>query len=354
LRLEDELVAYLDRIAPASPHKTRNICIVRYFYGFDRAPWPTLEATAEAFGLGTRERVRQILNGAFRNQARACDLPALSAAARLLGSQPFWPASEFLARLEGPAPDARPMSLRGLLNLMQDLELASPYELYDHNLERLTRSHFTAGASYVVARADVVGPLKATLQEVRRVSCRLGLGNTARLEALEEAAAWVKALLKIDPNCWRSADEGDFWYGVESRENALVALAAKVFAVVDQLPPRQLAETLANGLRGRASRKPRPELAQVEAWVMGSRYFAHRDDRVTFLDRPAELTPVEKEVVSYLSASGRTDYKALKAHLQARGVVNSVIPKAATLSPLVHVDRSGGSKAYRYSLIGRQ
>ena len=57
--------------------------------------------------------------------------------------------------------------------------------------------------------------------------------------------------------------------------------------------------------------------------------------------------------MSFLSGLGGCDYKALKAHLETKGVVGSLIPKAATQSPVVHVDRSGGLKAYRYSLIGR-
>lgn len=355
MSLEQDLVAFLQDVSPAGACKARNVEIVRYFYGFGDAAWPTLDSTAERFGLGSRERVRQILNTAFRDHVRPGRLPALQAAARLMASRSFWPAREFreaLARRFGPG--AGP-SLPGLLHLMRDLQLAPAYELYDHNLERLTRMHLTPEASAVIATADTAPGLRAALQDARRLACRLGLANVATLgEAAspEAQAAKVRALLALDPNCWMSTVGDDAWFAMESRENALVGLAAKAFAVAPQLGVPRLAETLYNALRAKSNRKPAPGRAEIEAWIHGSRYFVHDGGRVRFLDAPAKLTAVEQELVEYLSTRPSCDYKAIKAHLQSRGVVQSLIPKAATQSPLVYVDRSGGYKSYSYSLIG--
>jgi hypothetical protein len=353
--LEEDLVAFLNEASPSGQWKARNIQIVRYFYGFDDATWPTLDSTAERFGLGSRERVRQILNAAFRDIVRPAALPGLQAAAKLLASRSFWSACAFrqaFSRKLGP--QATP-SLPGLLHLMSDAGLAQGYDLYDHNLERLTRAHLTPEAGSILARIDSVPGLKAALHDARRLSYRLGLANTANLgeaHGPNETPAKIRTLLRLDPNCWFSAPEGEAWYALETRENALVGLAAKAFAVADTLSAPRLAETLCNALRARSNRKPAPGRAEVEAWIRGSRYFLHEGERVRFRDAPGKLTAVEQELVSYLSTHRSCDYKAIKAHLQSRGVVQSLIPKAATQSPLVYVDRSGGFKSYSYSLIG--
>jgi hypothetical protein len=355
LSLEEDLVAFLQAVSPPGHWKTRNIQIVRYFYGFDDATWPTLDSTAERFGLGSRERVRQILNTALRDHVQPDALPRLQAAVKLLASRSFWLACEFREALSRKLGREGAPSLPGLLHLMADAGMAAGYDLYDHNLERLTRSHLTPEASSVLARIDSVPELKTALQDARRLSGRLGLANTAYLgeaDGPDAAPTKIRKLLRLDPNCWFSAPEGEAWYALESRDNALVGLAAKAFAVADRLSAARLAETLCNALRARSNRKPCPGRAEVEAWIRGSRYFAHEGERVRFRDAPGKLTAVEQELVSYLSTHERCDYKAIKAHLQSRGVVQSLIPKAATQSPLVYVDRSGGFKSYSYSLIG--
>ena len=64
--MEVELIEFLEKRVKNGADKFRNIEIIAYYYGFRDAAWPTLEETAKRFGVGTRERIRQILNENFR------------------------------------------------------------------------------------------------------------------------------------------------------------------------------------------------------------------------------------------------------------------------------------------------
>jgi hypothetical protein len=156
----------------------------------------------------------------------------------------------------------------------------------------------------------------------------------------------------MDGVCWTSAEGADFWYGVDGDANPLVGLAAKVFAVSDVVGLPRLVAALCNALHARSGGACPAGRPQMEAWIMASRLFRHREGRVTFLGAPGELTSAERELVDYFSTRSGSDYAAIKSHLLARGLSGSTISKAVTQSPVVHVDRSGGLRAYRYSLVG--
>lgn len=356
MSIEQELIAHLEATTPAGPQQARNIRIVLYFYGFGGGPWPTLEETAEAFGLGTRERVRQILGAALAELAGAGRLPMLRAASRLIRSRPFWTAEDLAERIAERTGDAPGFRVRALFSLMHDLGLARSYEACDHSLERLTRGQLAADGVFVLARKDAIASLQWALIASRRASLRLGLVSVRLVaEGLgpEPPVEAIKALLAMDPACRTWTEDDDLWCALETPDNVLVGLTAKAFAAARDVSPARLAETLSNALNARVGRERQAGCAQIEEWIRRSRWFRHVDGRVVFLGEPGELTPVERELVDYLAARGGADYPAIKAHLRSRGVLASMIAKAATQSPVVHIDRSGGMRSYRYSLVGR-
>jgi hypothetical protein len=354
--LQDELVEYLVRTIPAGPRKTRDIDVSLFFYGFAGAAWPSMEVTAKAFGIGSREWVRQILGAVLPDRAAGSELPRLGAVAERLRSRPFWLASDFCRAIAQGGEGAGLPSAPGLLSLLHHLQLAADYEIYDTGLTPLRRSRAKTNADAVFGRPAAVTPLRSVLQEARRFGRRVGLAHTRQLTIAEDDAVGhelIKRLLRASADCWtKSAEAGEFWFAPEEDANALVQLAAKAFAVTRAAPPRRLAGTLANALRGRSRHLKRIDPAIVEAWIGGSRYFAQAEGGVAFLGPPARLTSVEKELICCLSARAHCDYKVLKDHLLARGVAPSLVSKVATLSPLVFVDRSEGLRSFRYSLVG--
>jgi hypothetical protein len=351
LTIERELVACLDAAAPPGRCKARDIDIVRHFYGFGGAPWPTLDSTATAFGVGTRERVRQIRDAALGALGGTARLPALRRASAIVRSRAFWVAHTLAARIAQATGDAPTLSLRGLLTLMHDLGLTTDYEAYDPRLERLTRTQLAVSDGYVLVRADALAGLQGDLREAYALSARQGLANTAGLPPGAPIEA-LQALLQMDDACWTASGQRGFWYGVDGVENPLAALAAKAFAASDTVSLPRLVEALANALHARSGGACHAGRLEIGAWITGSRLFRHQDGRVTFLGAPGELTAVERELVSYFSTRNGSDYAGIRAHLLARGLSGSTISKAATQSPVVHVDRSGGPRAHRYSLVG--
>jgi hypothetical protein len=340
---------------PPAPQRARNVRIVLHFYGFGDGAWPTLEETAVAFGLGTRERVRQIVSEALAELAGAAQLPALRAASRLIRSRPLLTDKELAATLAERTGTSAEIGVRGFLSLLHDLGLARGYEAYDHNLERLTRSQLAANRAFVLVRKDTLASLQWGLIAARRLSLRLGLVGARRLgEALGPDApiGALKSLMMTDPACCAWFHDDAFWCALETPENVLVGLTAKAFAAARDVTPARLANALSNALNARVGRERHAGHAELEAWISRSRWFRRAGDRLVFLGQPGELTPAERELVDYLAARGEADYPAIKAHMRTRGLQTSAIAKTATQSPVVHVDRTGGMRSYRYSLIG--
>jgi hypothetical protein len=353
--IEDELVGYMDRHAADTATKARDIQIVAHYYGFDETPWPTLEATAARFGINTRERVRQIIENRFRASATLRNLPRVRSAATLLRSRAFWFTSELQVELSALG-EPEDLSLRGLLNLLHDLQGAERYDIYDHNLERVARAAYAPDEDYVVATDEVVKHLRSSLRTARKLPGQLGLSHVSYLSVQIPSRPdrdKVAALLRIDPDAWLSSDdEGDFWYCIETRENTLFTLASKVFATTKMVEINRLAEALCNGLRARSLRYEYPTAQTVAEWLAGSRYFEVEGDQVRFLEAPAILTDIEQAITVYLRRKKVTDFPSLKKHLEAGNFGRAHIDKAVTSSAIVHVDRSGGRGAYAYSLVG--
>lgn len=325
-----------------------------YFYGFGGAEWPTLDETARTFAIGSRERVRQILAVALAS-LRTPPLQAIRRASRLVRSRPFWEARELGAAIAAKTGDRSDLGVRALLGLIHELGLARRHQAYDHNLERLTRAQLSSGQGYVLAHAEMIGPLHWALFGARRLSLRLGLVSAACLsEKLGHDAPVesLKTLLRLDPASWMSSEDKEFWWARETAENTLVTLAAKAFAVIDHASPAHLAEGLYNALRVRTRGERAAGCAEVQAWIEGSRRFARAEGRVVFVGRGEKLSEPEHELASYLSRSGSADFPAIKAFLQSRGVGASTIAKTATQSPFVYIDRRAGPRAFRYRLVG--
>jgi hypothetical protein len=87
MSIENELADFLNDSLKEQPTKSRDIELIHYYYGFRGAVWPTLEETAKRFDVGSRERVRQILNSKFRERVKVNDLPSVSGLARLITSK---------------------------------------------------------------------------------------------------------------------------------------------------------------------------------------------------------------------------------------------------------------------------
>ena len=51
--IETELVDFLESTIKDGANKARDMEIVKFYYGLNESPWPTLEETASRFSVGT-------------------------------------------------------------------------------------------------------------------------------------------------------------------------------------------------------------------------------------------------------------------------------------------------------------
>ncbi len=351
--VEEELLAYLDRVTPRRRLKKRNVAIVSHFYGFGDSQWPTLESTAERFGVGTRERVRQILNEAFWDFVSPSDLPRLRACAALLESKKAWIGGDFLAAMSDCGYSSARLSTPGLLNLMHDLSLCDQYELYNYSFMRISRADIDTEPNCFVIESKAANELRIALHVARTLPGQLGLANTRYLAELFKNIDLnvLVTALRWDPNAWMEPDGEDYWYSLENRENTLIGMAEKAFALADEIDCSRLAQCFSNALRARSLRYAYPDPDRILRFIRGSRHFSCGKRNARFLGERGELTSIQKAIVRYFREKPTASWQEISSHLYAAGFGKVLVSKAVMQSPLVCVDRAGGRGRYTYSLI---
>ncbi|WP_277890078.1 hypothetical protein [Escherichia coli] len=116
--IESELIEFLERSVKDGANKARDIEIVKFYYGLNDSPWPTLDETASRFGVGTRERIRQLLNFKFRNNVSKNSIPSLGKVIKVLQSREYWLLSEFEEETYNAGLVEKESHLKGIFNLI--------------------------------------------------------------------------------------------------------------------------------------------------------------------------------------------------------------------------------------------
>jgi len=353
--VEEELLEYLDRVTPRHRLKKRNVDIVSHFYGFGDSQWPTLESTAERFGVGSRERVRQILNETFRDYLSPSDLPRLRACATLLGSKKTWIGSDSLEAISDCGYSSAHLSAKGLLNLMHDLSLCDQYDLYNYSFVKISRADVDTERNYFAVESKMAGALKKALHRARTLPGQLGLANTRFLAPLSKSVDLnvLITALRWDPNSWMEPEGKDYWYCLENRENTLIGMAEKVFALTDEIDCLRLAECLSNGLKARTLKYQYPDPSRILSFIQGSKYFSCGKRSARFLGERGDLTDIQEAIVQFFREKSVADWKDISSYLYAAGFGKVLVSKAVMQSPLVCVDRASGRRHYTYSLISQ-
>jgi hypothetical protein len=351
--VEEELFEYLDRITPRRRLKKRNVGIVSHLYGFGDSQWPTLESTAERFGIGTRERVRQVLNETFRNYVSPADLPRLRECAALLGSKTAWVGSEFLKAISDSGYSSARLGAKGLLNLMHDLSLCVQYDLYNLDFAKIGRANVKTELNNFVIESKMAEALKKALKKARTLPGQQGLANTRSLAPLSKDVDLNVLLtaLRMDPNAWMMPDGKDYWYCLENRENTLIGMAQKVFALADEIDFQRLAQCMSNGLKARTLQHEYPDPGLILSFIRGSKYFSCGKRNARFLGEPGELTAIQVAIVRFFRKRPAADWQEISSYLYAAGFGRALVSKAVLQSPLVCVDRTPGRGNHSYSLI---
>jgi len=355
MMIEEELINYLNLNLKNTDEKNRNISIVSYYYGFGDSPWPTLEDTALLYGQMTRERIRQIINKKFRDNAKRDDFPSIKECFSILKEQKIWIETELLKRLQDAELITKGSSLRGILNLMQDLNVTNSYDIYSPELNKISRKNLDSYSEKFIFEEKSQNFFHSLLKLVNTLPGRIGIANLKflkdKINDYEYCAPILKELIRATERSWVLEDGDDFWYLFEDRDNRLINFIEKTFATINASQIKTLSEVYRNAMTGRSEKYDYPPLGIIEKYLSSSRYLNIEDGIATFLGTTTELSDIELEVYEYLKKEKSVNFPTFKTYLISKNYGDAHINKVVTASPIIYVDRSKGRHHFEYSLV---
>ena len=339
--------------------QSRNTKMILYYYGFGDSAWPSLEDTAHTWGLGTRERARQIKDR-FLQSARAEMLPSLVNFIALLETSQYWVQTELSQRLADAGLVDGQFSLCGIFNLAKELALDLGYAIYTPHLDRLTRASLDRFEEYFIIRSSDEAQVRKFYRKARRAHRRSGL---ARLSSVTQGPDITMPLRRVledlvlcSDNVWTERAVGDIWYLFEDRDNRFFNNTEKVFSVVGQCDSFELSEAYRRSLGRYRSEPDLPPADTIARYLKSSSMFSAENDVLRYV-RPSkrQLSSIEHDLVAVLAtASSGLDYAQIKSRLRGKGHTDNYIKVTLAQSPLVSVDKAQGRTRYRYYLIGNR
>lgn len=358
--IETELMEFLEASTEGTSNAVRDREIIAHFYGFRGEGWPTLEETAEAFALSpetklSRERIRQIINTRFRNSKISKKMPSGHELVRLIRSRTIWRRDDLRDAIVEQGLCESDFSIRGILNLVDQMDLDVTYEIYTPQLREMSRGLAAASDDGWVIEKGVVDVLQRLMRKAFSLPGRCGIAKLSYLNDLNLTPERYEVIfhsIVTHPDAWTCRDAGDLWYLLESRDNTLINDCERLFSVYAACDAATLAQALRRSMNGRTHRLPYPPETMILRYLREGRLFERDRDQLRFLGQTRELNSIESSVVALLKDVAYQDYPTLRQALLRQGFNDPSISKAVHNSPLVHVDDSRGRLHYRHSLVG--
>ncbi|MCM1957841.1 hypothetical protein NCZ17_00450 [Acinetobacter modestus] len=353
--IESELIEFLKRSIKDGANKARDIEIIEFYYGLNESPWPTLEETASRFGVGTRERIRQLLNSKFRNNVSKNAIPSLNDFIQTLQSREYWQLSELEEEAYNTGLIGKEIHLKGIFNLIEDVNLDCGFEFYTSELNRATRNSIATIMNIFLIKSSSVKNVEKLFKKAKDLPGRCGIANLNYLkEELGQYYSLVSLLIASSPTSWVKVIGDDYWYIFENRDNTIINYSEKVFSVVENCDPSRLAVTYRNALDGRSYKYPYPPAEVIDDYLRSSIYMINTDSGLKFIGETTKLNEIEEDIISFFNSSGSASFPTLDEYLSQKGYGRPHILKTTNFSPLVYVDKTKGRKHYVYSLVGHR
>src|SRR5690554_2154069 len=353
--IESELVDFLESSIKDGANKARDIEIVKFYYGLNESPWPTLEETASRFNVGTRERIRQLLNSKFRDNVSKRSIPSLNDFVDAVKSRDYWLISELEEKVCGSGLIDSESHLKGIFNLVEDVGLDCGFDFYTPELKRATRNSILTSKNIFLIRKSSVKDIEKMLKKAQGLPGRCGIANLKYLtEELGEYYSLVSLLIESSPTSWVRVIDDDYWYIFENRDNTIINYCEKVFGVIEYCDSARLAATFRNALDGRTYKYPYPPEEIIEEYLRSSVYMVNAGSDLKFIGQTTKLNEIEKDLISFLDSVRAASFPELRDYLSKKGYGSAHIQKATNSSPLVNVDKTKGRMHYIYSLVGHR
>lgn len=355
MKIEEELLSFLQNNIKEGSKKNRDIKIISYYYGFKEAEWPTLEETGKRYNIATRERVRQIINNKFKIFANPDSFKTILKCIDIIKRKRYWSESELVDLIIQENLSEGNFNIRGLFNLMDDLGIDHGFEIYTPDLKKATRNTIALYEENFILAEENIKNIKSFLRKSQKIAGRCGIANLSYLkDEIDDYKSFshlVEDLIRYSENAWTEEREDGFWYIFEDRDNTLVNYSEKIFSSIDSCDANRLAATYRNALDGRTFKYPYPPEDIIEEYLRSSVYFENDDDILSFIGEAGKLNEIDVDVIDYLKSKGTVKYPEFSAYLDTKGYTRPHIVKAITSSPIVFVDKSKGRTRYEYSLV---
>ena len=358
MSIDDELVAFLQEQIREhdSTDKERNIEIIRYNYGFGEAELPTYRDAARRFrGIGTRERVRQIVDHFFRRPVKAVDMPSVEAFRKLLESRDYWHRSELEKAVENAHLVRGKFSIRGLFKLMLYLEIEHEFRIYTARLKLVPRTSTSNSTEFFVIRASEIERVRKLYNAALRLPGRYGIANLNYLSNESGFSTYktlIENLVENVPGSWTRHKRDALWYTIENRANRLTTLSIRVFSVVERCQVDRLSTAYRNGLLRRSYEHEFPPTGLITEYLRTSGNFHRIGDTVSFKGEVSQPSRIDFDVFAILSRNGPVTYAELRKHLISKGHSLASIQHAVFHSPIVHKNKEMGQRNNTYELVG--
>ncbi|MEQ8851751.1 hypothetical protein [Gimesia sp.] len=351
--IEEEILEVFVTSARQTEHKARNAKVALAYYGFSNDILPTLEFISEKYSIGTRERVRQILEEFFTTNSRIKQIDGIQGAAKLVSSKPvsFWSEMKSALCKFGFIPQ---YYLAAHLHvLLKDLGMCEEFELYTPTGEKVARSNAAKFEQFLFVHKDVKKNVMRDIIKLRNFPSRHGMITLDALELTHFNDQEIKRLINGIPESWQCLHENQTWFLFEDRDNRLINLMEKAYCTGSSCEIERLAETLENGLRSRSSKLPFPPVAVIQQFLRSSKLTRVQNEFVTFHGEKGTLSDIENECIHFFDSIDRepVDSPKLKRHLKSLEYGDPLINKTVHNSPLIHIDKTGGRKTYQFSLV---
>jgi hypothetical protein len=353
--IENELVKFLESNIKDGSKKSRDIEIIKFYYGLKESPWPTLEETATRFGVGTRERIRQLLNSKFREHVNISDIPSLNDFVKILKSREYWLVTEFENEIYTAGLIGKETYIKGIFNLIKDVGIVCGFDFFTPDLKRATRNSIKASKNSFLIKVSDLKEVAKLLKKAQGLPGRCGVANLNYIESeLGEYYQLISLLIESSPTSWVKVDGDDYWYVFENKNNTVINYSEKVFLVIDSCDSGKLATVFRNALDGRTYKYPYPPSKIMEEYLKSSVYFVNTDTGLKFIGETTKLNEIEEDLISFFDSSTSSSFPQLDQYLSQKKYGRPHITKTTNFSPLVFVDKSQGRKHYVYSLIGQR
>lgn len=358
MSLKEEIHEFLSANIQDGPNKQRDIRLILFFYGFEGAPWPTLEDTGVEFDIGTpdnrRERPRQIIAANFRDVVTTADIPSILECAELINRLVFINVRGLHLQLQSRGLISEGASVKGVLNLLHNLGECVNFEIYTSNLQVATRSTYDTSVNLFLIRGNILPDLRRLLNLALRFPARVGVARVSDLrnvvgEAVIGFQNFITILKSNDRTWYHQTREEEFYLVEDSEDNTLINHIEKIKNVADFVELDELAVVLENGFKQRSppAGKQYPDLLTIKEYLSRSRRTTLFGSRLSLDVEPSDLNPIEFDIINYLRGKGTTDFPTISNFLQNIGYEKDHITKSILNSPLVHKGGTRGTYTYR-------